>query len=142
MLAGSLPLRYCSAKFASRTPFWSLLVPGHVAGLITDGVQAAQIGEAAVVRRGVDFVGISVSGRKRFRLNRKTPAHLVGSSMHTRPRVWKRLHEPDTSLGPTLDFPNYRHRMWLPMVMKPNKNSNTLNLTTKIKTDMCSCLKS
>ena len=41
-------------------------VPGHVAGLITDGVQAAQVGEAAVVSRGVDFVGASGSGRKRF----------------------------------------------------------------------------
>ena len=30
--------------------------------------------------------------RKRFRLNRKTPAHLVGYQVHTRPRVWKRLH--------------------------------------------------
>ena len=40
LLAGSLPLRYCSAKFAFRTPFWTLPVPGHVAGLITDGVQS------------------------------------------------------------------------------------------------------
>ena len=52
LLVGSLPLGYCSAKFASRTPFWALPVPDHVAGLITDGVQAAQVGEAAVVRRG------------------------------------------------------------------------------------------
>ena len=29
---------------------------------------------------------------KRIRLNRKPPAHLVGRSMHSRPRVWKRLH--------------------------------------------------
>ena len=92
LLAGTLPLRYCSAKFASRTPFWALPVPGHVAGLVTVEVQAAQVGEAVVVRRGVDFVGVSGSGRKRFRLNRKTPAHLVGHSMHARPRVWKRLH--------------------------------------------------
>ena len=92
LLAGTLPSRYCSAKFASRTPFWALLVPGHVAGLVTDGVRAAQVGEATVVSRGVDFVGFSGSGRKRFRLNRKTPAHLVGHSMHARARVWKRLH--------------------------------------------------
>ena len=51
--------------------FRALLVPGHVAGLITDGVRAAQIGEAAVVSRNVDFVGASGFGRKRFRLNRK-----------------------------------------------------------------------
>ena len=67
-------------------------VPGHVAGLITDGVRAAQVGEAAVVSRGFDFVGASGSGRKRFRLNRKTPAHLVGHCVHARPRVWKRFH--------------------------------------------------
>ena len=40
------------------------------------------------------LVANRVSGfrRKRFRLNRKTPAHLVGCHVHTRPRVWKRLH--------------------------------------------------
>ena len=32
------------------------------------------------------------SRKKRFRLIRKTPAHLVGHSVHARPRVWKRLH--------------------------------------------------
>ena len=92
LLAGSLPLRYCSAKFASLIPFGVLPVPGHVVGLITDGVRAAQVGEAAVVSRGVEFVGASGSGRKRFRLNRKTPAHLVGHCMHARTRVWKWLH--------------------------------------------------
>ena len=34
----------------------------------------------------------SGSGRKRFRLNRKTPAHLVKVMVQSRPRVWKRLH--------------------------------------------------
>ena len=36
----------------------------------------------------------SISGlaRKRFRLNRKTPAHLVKVVVQSRPRVWKRLH--------------------------------------------------
>ena len=34
----------------------------------------------------------SGSRRKRFRLNRKTPAHLAGHLLPTRPRVWKRLH--------------------------------------------------
>ena len=43
-----------------------------------------------------DAAGNCGSGlvRKRFRLNRKTPAHLVGLLIHSRPRVWKRLrHE-------------------------------------------------
>ena len=90
--AGTLPLRYCSARFASRTPFWALPVPGRVAGLITAEDQAAQVGEAEVVRRGVDFVDVSGSGRHEFDYTEKTPAHLVGHSMHARPRVWKRLH--------------------------------------------------
>ena len=60
--------------------------------MITDDVLAAQVSEAEVARRDVDFVGASGFGRKRFRLNRKTPAHLVGHCVHARPRVWKRLH--------------------------------------------------
>ena len=83
---GTLPLRYCSFKFASKTPFWVLPVPGHVSGLVTVHDQPAAVGGAEVVNRG------SGSRRKRFRLNRKTPAHLVGYHVHTRPRVWKRLH--------------------------------------------------
>ena len=79
LLAGTLPLRYCSAKFASRIPFWALPDHGHVAGLISDEVRAAHIGEAVVVRNGVGLGGISGSGRRLFRLNRKTPAHLVGT---------------------------------------------------------------
>ena len=74
LLAGTLPLRYCSAKFASRTPFWALPVPGHVAGLIAAEVQAAPVSEAEVARRCVEFVGVSGLGRKRFRLNRKKPS--------------------------------------------------------------------
>ena len=58
LLAGTLPLRYCSAKFASRTPFWALPIPGHVAGLVTDRVQAAQVDEVEVARR--DIIGLVV----------------------------------------------------------------------------------
>ena len=35
---------------------------------------------------------VSGLGRIRFRLNRKTPAHLVGHFVHARPRAWRRLH--------------------------------------------------
>ena len=88
LLAGTLPLRYCSTRFGSRIPFWALPVPGHVAGLVTAEVQAVQVWAG----RCVYFVGISGPGRNRIRLNRKTTAHPVGLFMHARPRVWKRLH--------------------------------------------------
>ena len=71
LLAGSLPLRYCSSKFASRTPFWVLLFLGHVAGLITVEDQAAQVGEAEVARRGVDFVGAFGFGKKTISTKQK-----------------------------------------------------------------------
>ena len=85
LLDGTLPLRYCSVKFAAKIPFWVLPVSGHVSGLLTVHDRAA-VGAVEVVSCG------SGSRRKRFRLNRKTPAHLVGHSVHSRPRVLKRLH--------------------------------------------------
>ena len=88
LLAGTLPLRYCSTRFARRVPIWSLPVPGHVAGLVCAGVGAAGNGGC----EGVYWVSGSGPGRTRIRLNRKTPAHLVGLSMYSRPRVWKKLH--------------------------------------------------
>ena len=51
--------------------------------------------------RDVRWVSGSGPGRKRIRLHRKTPAHLVGSLMHSRPRVWKRLRHVDF-LGVTM----------------------------------------
>ena len=68
LLAGTLPLRYCSARFA---PFWTLPVPGHVAGLVAADL-AARVSEAEVAKRGVHFVSVSGPGRKRIRPNRKT----------------------------------------------------------------------
>ena len=64
---------------------------GHVAGLITAEVGVA--GEAVVVSAAheVSWVSGSGPGRKRIRLNRKTPAHLVVSMVQSRSRVWKRL---------------------------------------------------
>ena len=79
MLSGTLPLRYCAARFAYSTPTWRLPVSGHVERLIK------------VVR--VHPVSGSGPARKRFRLNRKTPAHLAGFLTHCRPRVWKRLRQ-------------------------------------------------
>ena len=45
----------------------------------------------------VHWVSGSGPGRKRFRLNRKTPAHLVGLLIHSRPQVWKILRHVDFS---------------------------------------------
>ena len=35
LLAGTLPLQYCAARFACRTPTWRLPEYGHVAVLVT-----------------------------------------------------------------------------------------------------------
>ena len=45
----------------------------------------------------------SGSGRKRIRLNRKTPAHFVVSRFQSRPRVWKRLRHLGHSSFSLLD---------------------------------------
>ena len=36
LLGGTLPLRYCAGRFASRIPTWRLPVDGHVIGLVSD----------------------------------------------------------------------------------------------------------
>ena len=38
LLAGVLPLRYCSARLACRFPNWKLPDKGHVCELVTEGV--------------------------------------------------------------------------------------------------------
>ena len=72
-----------------------LLLGGHqdlvmLLGLVTAvaGVEGEVVDFAA---DEVSWVSGSGSGRKRIRLNRKTPAHLVVSRVQSRPRVWKRL---------------------------------------------------
>ena len=42
LLAGTLPLRYCAARFACRTPTWRLPVSGHVARLVAAGSRVAR----------------------------------------------------------------------------------------------------
>ena len=68
LLAGTLPLRYCAARFACRVPTWRLPVSGHVARLVAIYCEAA------------DDSGDEVS-RLRIRLNRKTPAREVIDSL-------------------------------------------------------------
>ena len=85
LLNGTLPLRYCAARFAYSTPTWRLPASGHVGSLVAAHSDTA--GD-----RGDEVIGLRVprvSGcgpvRKRFRLNRKTPAHLAGLLIHSRP---------------------------------------------------------
>ena len=57
-----------------RDPFWTLPVPGHVAGLITAEVQAAPDGGVEVAGRDVHWVSGPGQGWKWIRLNRKNPS--------------------------------------------------------------------
>ena len=41
LVGGTLPLRYCSARFACRTPTWRLPVSGHVVDLVAIHCEAA-----------------------------------------------------------------------------------------------------
>ena len=97
LLDSTLPLRYCTEKFASKIPTWRLPVDGHVLGLVTGAVLAAPgaVGDACV-----NWVSGAGGGVKRVRLNRKTPAHLVRHGIlgiQARPRVWKRLRVRERS---------------------------------------------
>ena len=97
LLAGTLLLRYCAARFACLTPSWRLPDHGSVGNLVaacSDNGRRAAVDE---VDRDVSWVRGSGYGRTRIRLNRKTPAHLAGYMIHSRPRVWKRLSHIDLS---------------------------------------------
>ena len=91
LLNGTLPLRYCAARFACSAPTWRLPASGHVGSLVAGDRRGEVIGLR------VPRVGGSGPARKRFRLNRKTPAHVAGLLIHSRPRVWKRLRHVDFS---------------------------------------------
>ena len=93
LLNGTLPLRYCAARFAYSTPTWRLPASGHVDRLVAAHSDAAGNCGAEVLGLRVHRVSRSSPVRKRFRLIRKIPAHLVGISAHSRPRVWKRLRQ-------------------------------------------------
>ena len=76
---------------------------GHVACLVTADHGASGANEEEVSRREVQWVSGSCPGRKRIRLNRKTPAYLAGLMIQCRPRVWKRLRHVEHSLVSILD---------------------------------------
>ena len=99
LLAGTLPLRCCAARFACRTT-WRLPVSRHVVDLVAANVGAVRGAFVDGAAQEVLWVSSSGLGRKRIRLNRKTPAHLVGSMVQSRPRVWKSLrHEGHSSVS-------------------------------------------
>ena len=110
LLAGVLPLRYCSARFACKLPTWRLPDRGRVCELVTEGVVVARVlGDdgigrdlfpPSVGRAGESFETRVLGGIKRMRLNRKTPAHLarVGNceSLQSRSGILKRLRVSGT----------------------------------------------
>ena len=87
LVGGTLPLQYCAARFAYSTPTWRLPAPGHVHRLVAAHAGSAGGRGGEVSGLGVVRVSRSRPMRKRFRLNRKTPAHLAGYVIHSRPRV-------------------------------------------------------
>ena len=82
-------------------------VSGHVVDLVT--AEVGVVREAVVDGGAHGFFGLSGSGpgRKRIRQNRKTPAHLVGYMVQSRPRVWKSLRHVGHS---SVFIPNHRRR--------------------------------
>ena len=107
LLAGTLPLRFCAARFANRTPTWRLPVPGCVVDLVAahDGAGREALADGA--RQEVHWVSGSGPGRKRIRLNMKTHAHFAGFVIQSRPRVWKRLRH----VGPSsVSIPDHKRR--------------------------------
>ena len=105
--AGTLPLRYCAVRFACRTPTWRLPESGHVACLVTAAVSVVEEAVVGCAAHEVSWINGSGPGRKRIRLNRKTPAHLVVSWVQSRPRVWKRLRHVEHSSF-SLPYPKRR----------------------------------
>ena len=81
LLAGTLLLRYCSDRFAYRTPTWSLPASGGVGDLVTACIADGHEVVPAAGRRAFFRVRNSGLRRKQIRLNRKTqpPCRLWGS---------------------------------------------------------------
>ena len=73
------------------TPSWRLPALGSVRSLVAAYSDEGHL--VAVDGDGQDVCWVSGSGpgRKRIRLIRKTPAHLVGYVTQSLPKVWKRL---------------------------------------------------
>ena len=107
LLAGTLSLRYCAARLACRTSTWRLPVSGHVVELVTAVVGAVREAIADGAGQEVHWVSGSGPGRRRIRLNRKTPAHLAGFMVQSRPPIWKRLRHVG---HPSVSIPDHKRR--------------------------------
>ena len=66
MLAGTLPLRYCAARFACLTPTWRLPVPGYVVHLVAAYSAAGHRVAVDEVGRDVHWVSVLVPAGKEF----------------------------------------------------------------------------
>ena len=79
MLRGTLPLRYCTSRFAHKLPTWSLPDSGGVAMLVgldhDDGMLVRSDPSSPDSGRIGSRVGISGSRFLRVRLRRKTTVH-------------------------------------------------------------------
>ena len=107
LLAGTLHLRYCAARFACRTPTWRLPVCGPVVDLVAASIGAVREVVVDGANQEVHWVSGSGPRRKRNRLNRKTPAHLAGIMVQSRPRFWKRLRHVGFS---SVSIPDHKRR--------------------------------
>ena len=76
LLRGTLPLRYCTSRFAHKVPTWSLPFPVAFASLV-DGMLARSDPSSPDLGRIGDRSGVSGCGYKRFRLGRKPPVHEI-----------------------------------------------------------------
>ena len=96
LLAGTLPLRYCSVSFARRIPTWRLPENGSVARFLASGelVRGGPSAlSAALGCAGVCLARGSGGGVKRVRLFRKTPAHLARQGISGGPVSSQSLEE-------------------------------------------------
>ena len=82
-------------------------VPGYVVTLAAAYDGAGLRAPVDEVGQGVHWVSGSGSRRKRIRLNRKTPAHLAGFMVQSRPCVWKRLRHVGLS---SISMPDHTRR--------------------------------
>ena len=82
LLAGTLPLRYCAARFACRTTTWRLPVSGRVVDLVTACVGVVREDIVAGGDQEVHWVSGSGPGRTKQK-NSCTPRWVCGSISST-----------------------------------------------------------